>query len=270
MKEILIALLVVGGTGILCSLMLVVSSYFFKIEEEEKTKQIREVLPGANCGACGYSGCDEYARALALEQCPPHLCIPGSTDVAAKLSKLLKVEVKADDPKVAFVQCNGKCDIVAKKALYDGPASCKAMAQIYGGPNSCSYGCLGCGDCASACKSDAICILSGIAHVDPRACIGCGVCVAQCPKGIISLRDRDKQVAVMCSSHDSGAVARKNCSNACIGCKKCEKNCPTQAIQVVNQLAKIDYDKCTGCGLCASSCPVGCIKTTDFISPVIR
>lgn len=270
MNPILIALIVVGGAGLLCSLFLVIASHFFRIEEEEMTKQIRDCLPGANCGACGYSGCDSYARALALGECEPNLCIPGSTQVAEKLSALLGVSVIVEEPKVAFVRCSRKCTPDAQRAIYDGIASCKAAVQIYGGPNACQYGCLGCGDCMELCPTDSICITSGIAHIDPRTCIGCGMCIDSCPKGIISLRAKDNKTAVMCNSHDSGAVARKLCSNACIGCKKCEKVCPEGAITVKNNLADIDYDKCTGCGLCAEACPVGCIKTTDFVLAVIK
>ena len=265
MEPILIALAIVGGVGLLCAIFLVLAAHFLAIEEEEKIKQIRDCLPGANCGACGYSGCDEYAKALALGECEPSLCIPGSTGVAEKLSELLDIKITVSEPVVAFVKCNGSCGDAAKKAVYDGIFSCKAAAQLYGGPNACRYGCLGCGDCAAVCPSDAICIKAGIAHIDPRACIGCGMCESACPKGVIAFRARDSKVAVMCSSHDSGAVARKACTKACIGCRKCEKTCPEGAITVRNNLAEIDYEKCTGCGLCAEACPTNCIKTTDFV-----
>ncbi len=270
MNPILSAFLIVGGLGLFCSILLVIAVHFFKIEEEEKTKQIRACLPGVNCGACGYSGCDEYAKAVAVGECEPSLCVPGSTQVAKELSKLLNITIKVEEPKVAFVKCNGNCTSAAKKTIYDGPSSCKAANQIYGGPNACKHGCLGCGDCASVCPSNAICIKSGIAHIDPRACIGCGMCVEECPKNVIYLNSRESKVAVMCSSHDSGAVARKNCSNACIACKKCEKSCPSGAIVVTNNLAEIDYDKCTGCGICVSECPTSAIKSIDFSHPTIK
>lgn len=270
MNPILSAFLIVGGLGLLVSILLVVASYFFKIDEEETMKQIRECLPGANCGACGYAGCDEYARALALGECEANLCVPGSTQVANDLSRILNISITVEEPKVAFVKCNGNCDAAVKNAAYDGPATCKAAIQVFGGPMACKYGCLGCGDCAAVCPSDAICIKSGIAHIDPRACIGCGMCVKECPKGVIALRSLDSRVVVMCSSHDSGAVARKNCTNSCIGCKKCEKNCPESAIVVNNNLAEIDYDKCTGCGTCVSQCPTSCLKEVDFTSHLAK
>ena len=264
MFNILIALLVVGAVGLVAGVLLVLASYFFRIEEEEKTKLIRECLPGSNCGACGYTGCDGYAKALALGEAEPHLCVPGAIAVAEKLSEVLGVEVKANEPIVAFVGCNGTCDATSKKADYEGVDSCLAASMLYGGPNVCRFGCIGCGDCASVCPVDAICFEDGIARVDSRICIGCGMCAKECPKDIISIIHRDARVAVMCNSNDKGAVARKNCKNACIGCKKCEVNCPTNAITVIDNLSVIDYDKCIACGKCAEVCPTHCIKLTDF------
>ncbi len=264
MTQILTALLVVGAVGLIAAILLVVASVVFKVEEEEKTKIIRECLPGSNCGACGYTGCDGYAKALALGEAEPHLCVPGAVAVAQKLSEVLGVEVKANEPVVAFVGCNGTCDATSKKAIYDGVDSCIAASMFYGGPNSCRFGCIGCGDCASVCPVDAICFDDGIARVDSRVCIGCGMCAKECPKNIISIIPRSSKVAVMCNSNDKGAVARKNCKNACIGCKKCEINCPTKAITVIDNLSVIDYGKCIACGKCAEVCPTNCIKVTDF------
>lgn len=264
MNGILSALLVVGVLGLLCAILLVVASHFFRVEEEQQTKIIRECLPGANCGACGYTGCDGYAKALALGEAEPNLCVSGGADVAKKLSEVLGVEVKAEEPKVAYVGCNGNCEATSTKAIYDGIITCEASAMVYGGPNQCRFGCIGCGDCKKVCPADAICIVDGIAHVDSRACIGCGMCVNECPKHIIKLLPKTSKVAVMCSSKDKGVLARKNCRNACIGCKKCELNCPEKAITVIDNISVIDYDKCTACGKCVEVCPTHCIKTVDL------
>ena len=136
--------------------------------------------------------------------------------------------------------------------------------MLFGGPGSCSYGCLGLGDCAKVCPAGAICTIDGVARVDTSRCLGCGVCARHCPKGIIYMVPQDTEVVVMCSNKDKGADARKACTNACIGCKKCEKNCPQEAIHVANNLAYIMYSKCTGCGQCVADCPTGCLKEVFF------
>lgn len=259
--DILIALAVVGGVGLIAAIFLALFSHFFAVEQDEREKNVRAALPGANCGACGYKGCDDYAASVASGEAAPNLCIPGGADVAASLGEIMGVEASAAASSTAFVHCNGNCEATSKKMIYDGVQSCRAATAVYGGPNACNYGCMGLGDCAAVCPANAICIEDGIAHVDPRLCVGCGVCVKTCPKNIISLVPQQTKTVVMCNSKDKGADARKLCKNSCIGCKKCEKACPENAISVVNNLAKIDYDKCTGCGVCAAGCPTGCLKS---------
>ncbi len=262
-NDIIYAFITVAVLGLASAVLLVLAAHFFGVKEDEKYTAVRACLPGANCGACGYAGCDGYAKAVAEGGAKANLCIPGAADVVNKLSEVLGIEVEApavSEPSIAVVHCNGTCEAALKRAEYTGDLSCKALSLLYGGPNACSYGCLGCGDCAKACFADAICISDGVARVDSRVCIGCGMCAAACPKGIISLKPRDTNTTVLCSNKEKGAVARKNCTNACIGCKKCENNCPAGAIKVNANLAVIDYDKCTDCGTCIGGCPTHCIK----------
>ena len=174
------------------------------------------------------------------------------------------MEVEAPKDVVAFVHCNGHCEATTKKAAYDGITSCKAASMLYAGPNDCRFGCLGLGDCAAACPSNAICMKDGLAHVDTTLCLGCGLCTTICPKHLISLIPQETEAVVVCSNTDKGADARKVCKNACIGCRKCEKVCEHGAITVTNNLAKIDYDKCRGCGRCAEVCPTGAMKQVRF------
>lgn len=227
-------------------------------------KEVRACLPGINCGACGFKGCDDYAAALAEGKAKPNLCVPGAESTAEELGALLGIEVEPPKDVVAFVHCNGHCEATTKKAEYTGVTSCSAAAMLYGGPDACRYGCMGLGDCAAACPANAICMKDGIAHVDTSRCLGCGLCESICPKHVISMVPQETAVVVMCNNKDKGADARKACSNACIGCMKCAKTCTHGAITVANNLAKIDYDKCTGCGECAASCPTGCLKQVFF------
>ena len=258
-ENILTALLVVGVLGILAGVLLALASHFFKVEEDETVKNVREALPGANCGACGFAGCDSYAEAVASGKAEPNLCIPGAGTVADKLAEILGVSVEASEPGVAFVACNGNCKATGKKAIYDGVDGCAAAAMLFGGDSSCIYGCLGCGDCEAVCPTDAICVHDSLAHVDPRKCIGCGKCVKTCPKHIISIIPKNASAAVMCSNKEKGAAARKNCKNACLGCKKCELNCPEKAITVTDFISVIDQSKCIGCNICVDNCPTKCI-----------
>lgn len=260
------ALLVVAGIGLIAGVLLAVASHCFAVEENETTKAVRECLPGANCGACGFAGCDAYAEAVAEGKATPNLCIPGGPDVAAQLSEVLGVEVSVEKPRVAYVNCSGDCDAVYCTVVYDGIKSCKASSMVYGGPELCKYGCVGCGDCVAACPVGAIEVVNELAHVDPVTCIACGACVKTCPKGIISLVEEDVAVVVACSNKEKGAEARKHCMNACIGCKKCEKVCPEGAVKVVDNLAVIDYSKCSHCGQCAEACPTGRIKVVDMVN----
>lgn len=258
--NVLTAFLVVTLIGLVAALLLALASHFLSVKEDENVKLVRDCLPGANCGACGYAGCDEYAKAVALGEAKTNLCIPGGDTVSADISKILGVEAQDVVEMVAFVNCNGTCEATSKIADYDGIQSCKGANMVYAGPNTCTYGCLGCGDCATVCPVNAICIEDSIARVNKNICIGCGLCAKECPKNIIKLIPQAAKVAVMCSSKDKGAVSRKKCKNSCIGCKKCELGCPQKAITVTDNLAVIDYTKCNGCGFCAENCVTKCIK----------
>ncbi len=268
MNEILIAVIPVVIIGVICAVVLAVASKFMAVKENEKIPLIRECLPGANCGACGFAGCDGYAKALAeIDGTATNLCIPGADAVSRKLSEILGVEFEDVVEKVAVVHCAGDCNNTQDKVEYIGIESCTAAKLIFGSKGECPYGCMGLGDCMNACPNNAICIENGIAHVDTRLCTGCGLCTKACPNHLISLMDDVERVVVTCSNTDKGAFTRKACKNGCIGCRKCEKVCSNDAIKVVNNLAVIDYSKCPECddfGVCARECTTGCIAVSDF------
>ncbi len=259
MQSIITAVLLIGGLGLIAGLILAVASVLMAVPKDEKAEALLDVLPGANCGACGYSGCAGYAKAMAHDGAAVGLCSPGGAEVAAATARLLGMEETGVVHKTAVVRCGGCEEFTSRKLDYHGIPSCRAAAQFFGGDWLCNYGCLGYGDCAAACDYGAITVKDGLATVDPTVCRGCTQCVSACPKGLIALFDSGVRGVVCCSSHDKGAVTRAACKVGCIGCGKCAKVCPHGAIAVTDSLAVIDPDKCVGCGVCAENCPAHCI-----------
>lgn len=259
MNSILSAVLLLAGLGLLAGLVLAVASVLMAVPTDERVVAVRELLPGANCGACGYSGCDGYANAMVNGGAPVGLCSPGGSAVAEATGKMLGVSGEVVR-KTALVRCGGCEEFTARKLDYHGLPSCRAAAQFFGGNWLCNYGCLGYGDCAAACEYGAITVKDGLARVDSTLCRGCTKCAAACPKKLIEMSEGAVPAVVRCSNRDKGAATRAACKVGCIGCGKCQKLCEHDAVHVVNNLAAIDAAKCVGCGKCAEGCPVKCIE----------
>lgn len=246
----------------------------FKVEEDPRIDEVEKVLPGANCGGCGHAGCRAFAQScVAAPNLDNNFCPVGGNDVMQKVAGVLGLEVKAKAPMVAVVRCNGTCENRPRTNEYGGYQSCRVKAALYSGDTGCPYGCLGCGDCVSACQFGAISMdpVTGLPVVDEEKCTACGACVKTCPKGVIELRNkgpRGMRVFVSCINKDKGGVARKACSAACIGCGKCAKACPHGAITVENNVAYIDFAKCKLCKKCVAECPTGAIHAVNF--PVLK
>jgi RnfABCDGE-type electron transport complex B subunit len=264
MSAIIFPVGAVSAIGLLCAVMLTVVSKLMSVSEDERVTELRDILPGANCGACGYAGCDGYAAALVSDGAKTNLCVPGSDAVSRQISDLLGVEFEDVIERIAVCHCGGTAAAVEKKMEYDGIMSCAAAKTLYGGAGACQYGCIGYGDCEKVCPNGAVCIDDGVARINPRRCTGCGLCAKACPNGIISTLPDYVSTVIKCSSLDKGALARKKCKNACIACMRCVRECPKEAISVINNLAVIDYAKCGGCGHCAEVCTSGCIKISNY------
>lgn len=265
MNPIVIAVIVVAVIGLLCAVMLTIASKFMAVEVDERIPQVRECLPGANCGACGYAGCDGYAKALASgEEKRTNLCVPGGDSAAAQVAGVLGVEAEDVIEMMAVVACGGDCVLAPEKADYEGTLSCAAAKLLSGGPKGCVYGCLGYGDCANVCPVHAISIVKGIAVVDPNVCIGCGLCSKTCPNHIIHMIPQIQKVFDRCSNPGMGKPVMEVCKAGCIGCTKCSKVCPEGAITMEGNLAYVDSGKCTGCGTCVEACPTKSIQFVDW------
>lgn len=261
MNPIILAIIILPAIGLVAGIGLGIAAKFMAVKENERAKALREVLPGANCGACGFSGCNGYADALAESpNIKTNLCPVGGDAVAEKISAILGVKAAKTTPMRAVVRCAGSADVTEKKAEYGGIASCRAAAALYNGGNACRYGCIGFGDCVGVCDRDAISIRQGVAVVDPDKCLGCGKCASACPKSVIAIVPAGERPYVSCMNRDKGADTKKVCRAGCIGCHMCEKACEFGAISFVGGLAVIDPAKCTACGKCAAACKFGVIK----------
>lgn len=253
--KILLPVLIFIGLGLLMGALLALASKLFAVKKDEKAEAIKECLPGANCGGCGYSGCDAYAAAVSSGDAPVNKCSVGGAEAASKIAQIMGVDAGAQVRMRAQVMCSGTGEYAKKKYIYEGIDDCVAASKIGGGDKMCKNGCIGLGTCVRACPFDAIVVENGVAAVDYSKCKGCGICVSACPKGIIKLIPFDAKHWVGCMSVDDGKNTRKVCDVGCISCKLCQKNCPAGAINVDNFVASIDYDKCTGCDICTDKCP---------------
>lgn len=257
---VLKACLVVGVVGLIIGILLGIASKIFAVKVDEKEEKIRALLPGNNCGGCGYAGCDGLATAIVKGEAPASGCPVGGEATAKAIGDIMGTDAETVKM-VAFVKCNGNCDNTSLKYEYSGSMSCKEAVYVTGGgPKSCSYGCMGFGSCVQACQFDAIHVINGVAVVDREKCVSCGKCVASCPKNLIEMIPYKSYYVVPCNSNDKGPEVKKNCKTGCIGCTLCTKPCPTDAIKVTNFLAHIDQELCCGCGLCEEKCPQHIIK----------
>lgn len=257
MITVILTIVLLAVIGLLIGIMLVFAGNKFKVEVDQKEIDIRACLPGNNCGACGYAGCDAVAGAIARGEAPVNACPVGGQKVADEIAAIMGVAAEGEaDRKVAFVKCAGTCDKAKKKGNYVGIMTCEAVAATPGkGDKYCAQGCFGLGSCVAACQFDAIHIVNGIAKVDRSKCVACGKCAAACPQHLIELIPLRAKYAVQCSNTERFPVLKTQCDAGCRACNACVKQCESEAITVNNNIAHIDYEKCVGCGKCAEKCP---------------
>lgn len=246
-----------AALGILIGVLLGVAGKVFAVETDQRVTDVRENLPGNNCGGCGYAGCDALAEAIVKGEAEVGACPVGGASVSAKIAEIMGVDVADGEArKVAYVKCAGTCEKAKSQYHYVGDMDCREAAMIPGrGEKACSYGCLGLGSCAKACPFDAIYMKDGIAVIDREKCKACGKCIAICPNHVIDMIPYESSYMVQCNSNDKGKDVMQVCQTGCIGCGICVKQCDYGAVTLENNLAKIDGSKCQGCGKCAEKCP---------------
>jgi Na+-translocating ferredoxin:NAD+ oxidoreductase RNF subunit RnfB len=270
MNIILFTIVVLVAVGVVSAVILYFVAQKFKVYEDPRIDTVAEALPAANCGGCGFAGCRNFAEALVkAEDISPLFCPVGGNTVMMTVAQVLGKTVDAKDPLVAVVRCSGSFAHRPRTTVYDGASSCAIQHALYTGDTDCPYGCLGCGDCATACTFGALEINreTGLPVVNEAGCTACGACVKACPRNIIELRRKDKKdrkIFVSCVNKDKGGVAKKYCATACTGCTKCLKACTFNAIKIENNLAYIDSGACRMCRKCPTECATGAILELNF------
>ncbi|HCG77362.1 MAG: electron transporter RnfB [bacterium (Candidatus Ratteibacteria) CG_4_10_14_3_um_filter_41_18] len=260
------SLIVLGMLGLIFGILLTLAHQRLKIELNPLVEKIANLLPGLNCGACGYGKCSSLAEAIVKGEAEPDRCPATKPEIIGKIAKAIGKEISLKEKKVARLLCAGGEKNAKKSFLYRGIKDCQAAVLIAEGNLLCKYGCLGLGSCALACPFEAIKMDENLLPViDPEKCTGCGKCVETCPKGLLQLLPRSRKFLVACNSQDQGAATAKNCLVGCIGCQKCVKVCEPEAITVENFLAKINPEKCNNCGKCVEVCPRGIIKMFNLL-----
>jgi Na+-translocating ferredoxin:NAD+ oxidoreductase subunit B len=267
---ILTTIIMLSLLGLVSAVILYVIAQKFKVIEDPRIDLVAEVLPGVNCGGCGFAGCRAMAEALVNAKSFEGLYCPvGGAEAMGKAAVILDKQPVAVEPKIAVVRCNGTPENCARTTHYDGAENCRIVNALYTGTTGCQYGCLGCGDCVVVCLFDAIAMdpETRLPVISDDKCVSCGACVKACPRNIIELRKKarkDRKIYVSCVNKDKGGPARKTCNVACIGCGKCVKICPYEAITMNDNLAYIDSFKCKLCRKCVAECPTNAILEFNF------
>jgi RnfABCDGE-type electron transport complex B subunit len=275
-ESVLYSVLLLTSLGGIAAVVLYFVSKKFYVYENPLIAEVEDILPAANCAGCGSPGCKAFAEKLVnTEDISDLFCPVGGNDIMKLVAEVLGKEVAEKDPTVAVMRCQGSCDVRPKTTEYQGPKSCAISAMIYSGVTDCQYGCLGDGDCVTACKFDAMYMdeNTGLPVIITDKCTSCGACVVACPRDIIEMRPknkRDLKIFVSCMNEDKGGIAKRACEVACIGCSKCDDICPKDAITMVNNLAYIDPELCTLCRKCVPVCPTHSILETNFPPPKIK
>ena len=232
------------------------------VSRDERIDQVKDCLSGANCGACGYAGCDGFATALVEGKAELSSCNATSKEKKEEIAEILGLTDTGEATKVV-VCCHGGQD-AKDKYDYVGYGDCRSMELLAGGRKQCAWGCLGTGSCVDACQHHAVTVKQkGYSEVSLSKCISCGRCISVCPKKIIKRIPASATYYVACSNHQKGKEVRELCTKGCIACGICVKQCEVGAITIVDNLATIDYTKCINCGKCAAKCPQRCIVSTD-------
>ncbi len=264
MGIVILAFIIALVVGVVLALIIGAAAKAFAVEPDLRKEALEELLPGANCGGCGFPGCGEFAKALLSAESSPECCPVCQPDSLKKIGEFLGVSVEGKERKVALVRCGGH-NGVAISTPYNGVNDCASASLVAAGGKGCEYGCLGLASCSRACAFDAIEIRNGIAIVHPDRCIGCGHCVDVCPKNLICMVPASVDVHVYCNSPEKGVTKMKLCKASCIGCKKCVKASDEDQMISEGFLVRTNYSTPPNTDLIAATgCPTKALKLASI------
>ncbi len=264
-QEIAIAAALMGGLGLVFGIILAVSYRLLKVEEDPRLEQVRDLLPGANCGACGEPGCGGFAEKVVGGSKPPGGCTVASAAAIEAIADVLGVDAGKEEKRVARLHCAGGRSRSDQIAAYEGYEGCRAAHTVGGGGKGCAWGCLGLGDCEVVCDYDAIYMNDdGLPVVIPEKCTACGDCVEACPRNLFVIQPMSERLIVQCSAPLSGEVARELCSVACDACGRCAQDAAPGLVTMKNNLPVVDYTKGGPASPQATlRCPTGAIQWVE-------
>lgn len=267
----LLAIGTLGGLMILLATLLIVANKQFFVFEDPRIDQVEELLPSANCGACGYTGCRQFATALVKQESTPGKCSVSSITAREQIASFLGVNVGEIAELVARLACAGAANVARFRASYTGIPTCQAAAQVAGGGKTCTWGCLGYGDCEAACEFDALHLnQQDLPVVSETLCTGCGDCVIACPKDLFSVHPVSHRLWVACKNLEFGDDILAYCEVACTACERCAKDAKNDLIVMRDNLAVIDYDKPHDTRIPIERCPTGAIVWMQADGSVIK
>ncbi len=273
MTQLIYPALTLSGLGLLFGALLAWAARIFAVEVDEKVEAIQEVLPGANCGACGLAGCANFAELVVSGGAAMNACIPGGKELVDNIASILGQDAMDTVPLTAVVFCVGDNEAARDDFVYDGPKDCRLANTLWDGFKACRYGCLGLGTCVQSCLFDAITMgENNLPVIDEEACTGCGMCKEICPRDVIKIIPKEYGGCLLyCNSKDRGKKVKEACTVGCISCKACEKACPHGAVKMVNNLPEFDLDKCINCGECIIKCrQKGIQSRSDTVQPAAK